>query len=64
MFVTVLHLDTARGDEMEVDGDVSNGAQHRWEEDGSSSKAGSVAVGLPTPPAKRKRAACRSSAHT
>ena len=57
MFVKVLCLDTSRSDEMEVDG-----ARGRQEEEGSSSRAGSVAAGLPTAGAKRKRAAGSSGA--
>ena len=60
MFVKVLCLDTSRADEMEVDG-----ARGRQEEEGSSSRVISVAAcatGLPTPGAKRKRAAGSSGA--
>jgi len=60
MFVKVLRLDTSRADEMEVDG-----ARGRQEEEGSSSRAISVAAcatGLPALGAKRKRAACSSGA--
>jgi len=62
MFVKVLRLDTARADGMEVDGDMSHGARDRLEEEWSSSRAGSVAAGLPTAGAKRKRAAGSSGA--
>ncbi|KAG2586813.1 uncharacterized protein LOC120672073 [Panicum virgatum] len=65
MFVKVLRLDTARADEMEVDGDARGGAPDRQEEGSSSSRAGSVAAcaaGLPATGAKRKRAACSSGA--
>ncbi|PUZ58187.1 hypothetical protein GQ55_5G490200 [Panicum hallii var. hallii] len=61
MFVKVLRLDTARADEMEVDGDARDGAPDSREE-GSSSRASSVAAGLPAPWGKRKRAACSSGA--
>ncbi|PVH39357.1 hypothetical protein PAHAL_5G485400 [Panicum hallii] len=56
MFVKVLRLDTARADEMEVDGAPD------LREEGSSSRASSVAAGLPAPWGKRKRAACSSGA--
>ncbi|RLN13557.1 hypothetical protein C2845_PM09G18310 [Panicum miliaceum] len=64
MFVKVLCLDTARADEMEVDGDARDGAPDHQEE-GSNSRAGSVAAcaaGLPALGAKRKCTAWSSGA--